>query len=202
MEPGSSAPDGADFDNISTNYQEAEEDIMQATTRGIRVRRGGRGTAGRGRVGRGRVFLRGSEGNGGGTQQGVEHPGVEGGNCWLGGWVSKALRKATDGWVKDREELMELKMEREITTEILDDRACYYVHAVVERLNLEMDGLGTVIPTGRCGMVVLLMRCLLQQQLEWLNILSRKRRTREGNITKGELYCFFGLMFFPHLTNL
>lgn len=86
-------------------------------------------------------------------------------------------------------------MKKEIKLELVDDSACYYARAVVERLNLEIDGLGTVIPTGRCGMFYLLMSGLLQQQLEWLNIRSRKRNTHEGNITMGELYRFFGDFF-------
>lgn len=74
----------------------------------------------------------------------------------------------------------------------MDDSACFYVRAVVERLNLEMDGLSTLNPMGRCVMVVLLMRGLLQQKLEWLKNRSTKRRNREGKISMGEMYRFFG----------
>lgn len=72
---------------------------------------------------------------------------------------------------------------------------------VIDLSNAEIDGFFTSKPAGQCGCVVSMLRPVIKQQNEWINVQTDDTSSKR-TIQDGDLYAYFALLFMSHLTNL
>lgn len=91
-----------------------------------------------------------------------------------------------------------LDFEGPSTRKLVDMRAERCVRDVISHLKDEVRGMGEGNPGGRCGLVVVMLRTVIKQQVEWLNV-----RRGEGRSSclfpDGDLYAYFLVLFIVYV---
>lgn len=75
-----------------------------------------------------------------------------------------------------------------------------YVRAVLENLDIEM--IATGLTSGRADIVMMIMRSIVRQQVEWVNEKLRLRVSVTKIVTETEMYRFLAIIWWSHLTNV
>lgn len=113
----------------------------------------------------------------------------------------RILERTTEDWEVESFEPLRSAFEAPFTRDIIDLHAEPYVRDVVTRLTSEVTGFSSTIPSGRCGYVVMMLRSVVKQPAEWLNIQVGDARV-SNEVSEGDLYMYFSDIFMSHLANL
>lgn len=82
----------------------------------------------------------------------------------------RLLEKATEDWDVDTVPPLWLAFEAAFTRDLVDLRAERYVRAVFALRKSEVARMGSTIPSSRCGIVVMMLRRVVKEQVDWLNV--------------------------------